>query len=91
MLDIKLIRENPELVSSNLMKRGDPANLKMLDSLIDSDKKWRQGLTKLNELRHERRQVTTAIAEAKKKGKDAGAEMSRQRKLIMKLQRWRRK
>ena len=77
MLDIKLIRENPELVSSNLMKRGDPANLKMLDSLIDSDKKWRQGLTKLNELRHERRQVTTAIAEAKKKGKDAGAEMSK--------------
>lgn len=77
MLDIKLIRENPELVSSNLMKRGDPANLEMLDSLIDCDKKWRQSLTKLNELRHERRQVTTAIAGAKRNGKDAVAEISK--------------
>ena len=77
MLDIKLIRENPVLVRNNLMKRGDPANLKMLSSLIDYDKKWRQGLTKLNQLRHERRQVTTAIAEAKRKGKDAVAEISK--------------
>jgi seryl-tRNA synthetase len=77
MLDIRLIRENPDLVRNNLMKRGDPANLKMLDNLIDCDKKWRQGLTKLNELRHERRRVTTAIAEAKKNGKDADAEMSK--------------
>ena len=77
MLDIKLIRENPELVRSNLTKRGDPANLKMLDTLIECDKRWRQGLTRLNELRHERRQVTTAIADAKKKGKDVAVEMSK--------------
>ena len=75
MLDIRLIRENPELVRNNLKKRGDPDNLKMLDGLIDCDRKWRQHLTDLNNLRHERRQVTAKIAEAKKKGTDASSEM----------------
>jgi len=75
MLDIRLIRENPELVRNNLKKRGDPDNLKMLDGLIDCDRKWRQYLTDLNNLRHARRQVTSKIAEAKKKGTDASSEM----------------
>jgi seryl-tRNA synthetase len=77
MLDIRLIRENPELVRSNLMKRGDPENLKMLDELVDYDKKWRQLLTKLNELRHERRLITTEIAALKKKEKEADKEISK--------------
>ncbi|MGD0494619.1 MAG: serine--tRNA ligase [Candidatus Bathyarchaeia archaeon] len=75
MLDIKLIRESPELVRNNLKKRGDPDNLKMLDGLIDYDRKWRQYLTQLNNLRHERRQVTAKIAEAKKRGTDSSSEM----------------
>lgn len=77
MLDIKLIRENPELVRNNLKKRGDPENQKMLDRLIDYDKKWRQGLTKLNELRHERKQITTEIAMAKKKARDTDTEITK--------------
>jgi seryl-tRNA synthetase len=75
MLDIKLIRENPELVRNNLRKRADPDNLKMLDGLIDYDRKWRQYLTDLNNLRHERRKITAKIAEAKKKGTDSSSEM----------------
>ncbi|MGB8781103.1 MAG: serine--tRNA ligase [Candidatus Bathyarchaeia archaeon] len=75
MLDIKLIRENPELIRNNLRKRADPDNLKMLDGLIDYDRKWRQYLTELNNLRHERRQITATIAEAKKKGTDSSSEM----------------
>ncbi|MEM3731499.1 MAG: serine--tRNA ligase [Candidatus Bathyarchaeia archaeon] len=81
MLDIKLIRENPELVRSNLAKRGNPENLKMLDELISYDSKWRQTLTKLNELRHERRVITTKIAELKKKGENVDKEIS-QAKLV---------
>lgn len=70
MLDIKRIRENPEIVKNNLVKRGDYEKLKMLEDLIAHDKKWRQFLTRLNELRHERRIITTEIAELKKKRKD---------------------
>jgi seryl-tRNA synthetase len=81
MLDIKLIRENPKLVRNNLMKRGDPENLRMLDELIDFDRKWRQHLTELNELRHERRLITTEIAALKKKEKDAKKELSKAKKI----------
>jgi seryl-tRNA synthetase len=76
MLDIKLIRENPDSVRYNLEKRGDPENEKMLDNLIDYDKRWRQGLTRLNELRHERKQITGEIAATKKKGEDAADKIS---------------
>lgn len=81
MLDIKLVRENPKLVRNNLMKRGDPENLRMLDELIDFDRKWRQHLTELNELRHERRLITTEIAALKKKGKNAKKELSKAKKI----------
>ena len=54
MLDIKLIRENPEMVRENLAKRGAPENLAMLQELIEADKRWREDLTKLNDLRHDR-------------------------------------
>jgi seryl-tRNA synthetase len=76
MLDIKLIRENPDLVRTNLTKRGDPQVVKMLDDLINRDQEWRQSLTKLNDLRHKRRQLTADIAIAKKKGKDASERIS---------------
>jgi seryl-tRNA synthetase len=81
MLDIKLIRENPKLVRNNLTKRQDPENLRMLDELIDFDQKWRQHLTELNTLRHERRLVTTEIAALKKKGKDANKELAKAKKI----------
>ena len=77
MLDIKLIRENPEFVKSNLMKRGNPENSKMLDAIVDLDREWRQNLTKLNELRHERKLITAEIAALKKAGKDAGGKVEK--------------
>ena len=77
MLDIKLIRENPELVKNNLEKRGNPETTQMLEDLIAVDKEWRLNLTKLNELRHQRKQVTIEIAKLKKAGKEADSEVER--------------
>jgi len=71
VLDIKLIREHPEVVRSNLEKRGDPEKLKMLDDLIGFDREWRQLLTRVNELRQRRNVVTEEIAKLKKEGKEA--------------------
>lgn len=70
MLDIRLIRENPERVRENLKKRGDAALLKQLEDLIRHDEQWRLLLTQVNELRHKRRVVTEEIAKLKKEGKD---------------------
>lgn len=85
MLDIKLIRENPELVKNNLKKRGDPENLQMLDELVDFDKKWRQYLTELNELRHERRLITAEVAALKKKRKEADKELTKAKAIDTKI------
>jgi seryl-tRNA synthetase len=75
MLDIKLIREKPEMIRVNLRKRIDPKNLQMLDELINYDRRWRENLTKLNGLRHQRRQITTGIAALKTKAKNADDEI----------------
>ncbi|MEM4703758.1 MAG: serine--tRNA ligase [Candidatus Bathyarchaeia archaeon] len=77
MLDIKLIREKPEVVRANLQKRGDPSILQMLEDLIACDAEWRRELAKLSELRHKRKQVTTEIARLKKTGGEAAAEISK--------------
>jgi len=81
MLDIKLIRASPELIRNNLKKRGDPENLRMLEELIEYDKRWRQLLTRLNEFRHERRSITTEIAALKKKGKDVSTRIPKAKKI----------
>ena len=77
MLDIKLIRENSQLVKANLAKRGNPEILQMLEDLIAVDKEWRLNLTKLNELRHNRNLVTIEIAKLKKASKEAIDEVTK--------------
>jgi len=41
MIDIKLIRENPELVRENIKKKFQNDKLKLVDEVIDLDKEWR--------------------------------------------------
>lgn len=69
MLDIKLLRENPDVVKADLTKRErDPA---IVDALLDQDRIWRDGQQKLNDLRAERNKAAQAISDAKKAGDDA--------------------
>ncbi len=79
MLDIKLIRENPELVKTNIAQRGNPESLKMLQDLIETDKQWRQNLSKLNDLRHDRKVCTNEVATLKKAGKNADTQLQKAR------------
>lgn len=81
MLDIKIIRENPDMVRKNLAKRGDEVKLKMLDELIGHDREWRQSLTQANELRHKRREITVEIADLKKTGKDTAKKIKEAQKI----------
>ncbi len=71
MLDIKLLRETPEVVKADLRKRErDPG---VVDILLDHDRAWREGLQRLNDLRSERNKAAKAISEAKKAGGDVAA------------------
>lgn len=81
MLDIRLIREHPDVVEGNLKKRRDPEKLEMLDELIQHDKKWREQLTSLNELRHKMNLANAKIAELKKAGKDTAQKIKEAREI----------
>ncbi len=81
MLDIKLIRQNPETVRSNLTRRDDTNILRMLDDLIVNDNEWRKKLNETNELRHERRKITNEVASRKKAGKSVDQLIDQARKL----------
>ena len=75
MLDINLIRENPEMVRKNLKRRNNPEYLKFLDELIEKDKEWRKLVSENQELRHKRNELSKKIGVLKTKGKNASKEM----------------
>jgi seryl-tRNA synthetase len=57
----------------------------MLNDLIIADKEWRLNLTKLNDLRHDRKQVTIEIAKLKKVGKEATDEVTKAQDIDQKI------
>ncbi len=67
MLDIKLIRENPDTVRDDLEKRRKPEKLALLDELLKRDEEWRRLLTEVNNLRHRHNVVTAQIAEKRRR------------------------
>src|SRR2546430_15023077 len=71
MLDIRLIRENPEIIRKDLAKRHAPDKEKVLDSLIQWDKEWRKALAEGDALKRRRNEIPKDIAEAKKAGKNS--------------------
>jgi seryl-tRNA synthetase len=64
MIDIRLIRENPEIVKKNCRNRGYDA--KIVEEIISADKQWRKLKYKEDEVRAERNKVSKQINEAKK-------------------------
>lgn len=71
MLDIRFVREDPDVVRRNLAKRHAPDKAKLLDDVIAWDREWRSALSRADELKKRRNAITREIAEAKKAGKSA--------------------
>ena len=70
MLDIKFIRENPELVRENIKKKFQDAKLPLVDEVLELDEKKRAAITEASELRAQRntlsKQVGMLMGQAKK-------------------------
>ncbi|MEJ2759683.1 MAG: hypothetical protein P8046_14480 [Anaerolineales bacterium] len=63
MLDINLIRENPEVVRAGMQKRGmDPAPV---DKAFNLDTRWREVLQEVESLKAERNKVSKEIGKMK--------------------------
>ena len=70
MLDIKLIRNDPDFVRQTLRRRGQAAEAE-LDTLLELDQRRRGLLVDAEERRALRNRVSQEIATAKKSGEDA--------------------
>ena len=70
MLDIRFIRENPELVKENIKKKFQDAKLPLVDEVLALDEENRAAQTRANELRSARnslsKQVGMLMGQAKK-------------------------
>jgi len=69
VLDIRLVRESPDVIRRDLAKRNAPEKAKLLDDVIRWDVEWRKALAEADRLRRRRNEITRDIAEAKKAGK----------------------
>jgi len=77
MIDVKLIRTNPEFVRENLRRRNNPDLLSLLDEFIELDKRWRLAQTRINDLRRERNEISLRIARMKKENLDVAQELAK--------------
>ena len=70
MLDIKFVRENPEIVRDNIKKKFQDAKLPLVDELLELDGKNRAAITEASELRASRntlsKQIGMLMGQAKK-------------------------
>lgn len=74
MIDIKLIRENPETVKENIRKKFQDEKLSLVDEIIRIDAEFRGSKTKAEALRADRNRISKEIGGLMAAGKKAEAE-----------------
>lgn len=68
MLELKFVRNNPDIVRRALINRN--MGTELIDELVKCDIAWRECLVEGDELKHRRNVVTREIAKLKKENKD---------------------
>jgi len=87
MLDVKLIRNDPEPARSGLRRRGAQAE-KALDALLALDRRRREALVAVEERRGLRNEVSEQIALAKRNKEDAAPKIEAMRSLGDEIKEW---
>ncbi len=80
MLDIRLIRENPDLVKQRLATR-DASLVSAVDEILDCDKKRRAAETIFQQLQADRKRVSKEIGMKRAKGEDTAEVEAQTREL----------
>jgi seryl-tRNA synthetase len=73
MIDIKLVRENPELVKENMKKKFQDSKIHLVDEVLKLDEEWRGYRLKADKLRSERNKLSEEVNKAKKSRDDEKA------------------
>lgn len=74
MIDIKLLRENPEIVKQNIRNKFQDQKLPLVDEVIKLDKEKREATIKGDELRSKRNSLSDEIGNLMRNGKKSEAE-----------------
>ena len=74
MIDIRLIRTDPELVKENIRKKFQDEKLVLVDEVIDLDRQFRNARSRCDELRSQRNQISKQIGVLMGQGKRDEAE-----------------
>lgn len=74
MIDINLIRENPELVKENIKKKFQDEKLVMVDEVKAFDEEYRSIRKKADDLRSDRNKISKMIGQLMREGKKEKAE-----------------
>ena len=69
MIDIKLIRENKELVKENIKKKFQDEKLSLVDEVFNLDKEYRELKTKADDNRKRRNEISDEIGSLMRAGK----------------------
>ncbi len=78
MIDIKLIRENPDLVKDNIKKKFQDQKLVLVDEVLELDKKNREAKLNGDNLRADRKKTSEQVGQLMKAGQKEEAEKLRQ-------------
>ncbi len=79
MIDIKILRENPEAVRENIRKKFQDHKLPLVDEIIELDRKNREAIQRGNEARKERNDLSGTIGRLMREGKRSEAEQIKSR------------
>ena len=74
MLDIKFVRENPEIVKENIKKKFQDKKLPLVDEVIELDEERRKVVARADELRANRNKISKQIGALMAQGKRDEAE-----------------
>tara|TARA_Y100000310_G_C20684179_1_gene817934 strand:+ start:2339 stop:3622 length:1284 start_codon:yes stop_codon:yes gene_type:complete len=85
MLDIKFIRENPQVVKKDLKRRNAKQMLEWFEDLIKKDEEYRRLLQQNERMRQRRNEVTDDINQLKKKGEDISEKIKEAKEIPLKL------
>ncbi len=79
MLDIKFVRENPDLVKENMKKKFQDHKLHLVDEVIAQDQELRMAQRQADELRNQRKTISKEIGKLMGQGRKEEAETVKQK------------
>lgn len=78
MLDIRFLRENPDIVKENIKKKFQDSKLPMVDEVIELDKQAREAKQEADNLRAAKNKIAKEIGGLMAQGKKEEAELKKQ-------------